>query len=502
MTAPAGPGAIASITTEEIEAQRRVVLTAHPLQRVGAFALTALAGCREPGEITADAFDTAVRTMADDAVRAAHAESTKAADGFWLKASGSFFPNSKMNHPSRSKRGRDELTEQVRAWRTMPEARTWPGVPCALCGRAAVSFFGKVDVPLMESENQRNTTAPGQAGLPLCWPCVSCFHALPYGCRLTGGANTAVHSWDDSFLAQATRERVRRNNEHIALGVPVPSNQPSADQIALRGLREHGRPLGAGVDLFVFNNDNRGASLAVHAMDQPLAEWLRRTMRASNRAGYTALVAAHRTKELSGETRLAHHAFRQPSRILRTAAAYLADRPPPADPVRDLDRDLAALCFSFAKEVLYVEQRDVDEIRALARNVATVVAARKTQSELKKFQVAYRDQNPARLRKWIDDHAVRWMLRSADLPTDATGPFITVPQTRLLFDPDHQTRLHRQLLLVAVLEHLHEMGWHPEAAEGADDELDDETITSTADETGDLDAYDITGIGSLEGQSA
>lgn len=74
-----------------------VMLTAHPLQRVGTCALAALAGVADPVGVTSAALDATMARMTEDAVRAAQA-GARGEDDFWLKASMGFFPNSKMNH--------------------------------------------------------------------------------------------------------------------------------------------------------------------------------------------------------------------------------------------------------------------------------------------------------------------------------------------------------------------------------------------------------------------
>ncbi|EIV93248.1 hypothetical protein [Frankia sp. QA3] len=125
----------------------------------GAFALALLAALaldrtgavHQPEDLPAVDFDAAVDRMIEDAAAAAEA-SRRRADSFWLKASGSFFPHSKMNHhPTLPKRTRAENTARVREWRTMPNPATWPKAPCALCGRAVVAFYGKVDVPPIDA---------------------------------------------------------------------------------------------------------------------------------------------------------------------------------------------------------------------------------------------------------------------------------------------------------------------------------------------------------------
>ncbi len=451
MTSPAA--------VDAFEDQERIVLTAHPLQRVGAYAFTAIAGCSEPGQVTAKLFDDVVRRMADDAVRAALLPSTTAEGAFWLKASGSFFPNSKMNHPSRARRSRQENIDLVLAWRTIPNQNCWPGRGCVLCGRDAVGYFAKVDVPLAESEQTRNSTPRGHAGLALCWPCVCCFHALPYGCRLTGGQSSAVHSWDDRFLGKVTTRQVQTNHRHITLGNPVDKGGGYAAEVeALERLCGYEDDVYEGIELLVFTNYNvpSPSPLQIYALEQPLAEWLRR--RLGRAANLRAVETAYTRPGMPGRPALARDAFREPMRILNVLTAFVRERPTAT--LDERCRLLIGLCFSFASEVMGMNDEDVTSIRLLARNVAMVVGAEPTASALKKYQVAHR--RSADLRGWLEREAVAWALKP---PADTSGPMVSTAQFRLLFDRDGQGWDYQRLLLIAVLEELDRRGWRP--ADGA-----------------------------------
>jgi hypothetical protein len=79
--------------TSTLGSQSIIVLTAHPLQRVGAFALAALVRVSHPHELTEAAFDEAMRQIADHALTAARTRDTKSPEGFWLKCGMSLFPN-------------------------------------------------------------------------------------------------------------------------------------------------------------------------------------------------------------------------------------------------------------------------------------------------------------------------------------------------------------------------------------------------------------------------
>ena len=111
--------------------QSQLVLTAHPLQRVGAFAIAALANVDHPDQVTGEAFERVMDKVTHDAIGAALVRDTKRPDGFWLKCSMSFFPNSKMNHPSNAKKDDRGHPRGGQLWRQRPKPESWLTV--ALC---------------------------------------------------------------------------------------------------------------------------------------------------------------------------------------------------------------------------------------------------------------------------------------------------------------------------------------------------------------------------------
>lgn len=455
-----------------------VVLTAHPLQRIGAFALAALAAAATPETMTSAQFEKATATMADHVVATADAEDSKAEGGFWLGVSYLMWPNSAMNPTARKKLTRPQLRERIRAWRTYPETRL--AVPCALCGRRACGFFGKVDVPLGASTEHRNTTAPGHSGLALCPGCLASFHALPYGCQIGGGRASALHSWDDKFLRRTVGVQVTRTLQQVAIASGAKGPGPFAREVAaLRRLRGYEEGLGAGVELYVFSNSNREQVLEVYPLEQPLAEWLRATMRDTRASqGFRYLSRAHWTEKIPGAALLARNAFRQPGRILQRAVGYLGglaleSGAPPAE-----TEALTRICLSFAVEVLQVKERDAERITELAGRIADLIAAQPDPGRLKGYEHAQRDSR--QLQAYLKREAVDWALRPG-----RAQPLLTDEQWRLLFEPDGQGWFHRDLLLMCVLQALAARGWPPSAGPADDPAAragrDDTTLTDGED---------------------
>jgi hypothetical protein len=454
-----------------------VELTAHPLQRVGAFALAALAGVRSPGQIDEAGLMAAVDLMHEHLRATTGLEDSKGPGGFWLGASYLFWPNSALNPTSRGKLSVQERNERLRDWRTLPGPDQSIGVPCTLCGRAACKFYGKVDVPLAASTAHRNTTARGHEGLALCRGCLASFHALPYGCAISGGRAAVVHSWDDDFLGAMVAEQVRqmRRNTDIAAG-SFGVKRPYARQVAaLRQIRGYDREINAGVELFVFSNSNKEQTLDLHQMAQPIAEWLRRVAYDPRYAtGWRYLNRAHTSSKVPGQSMLARNLFGRPHQVISAAVRYLREHaddlgvPPGETP------DLGALCSDYAIKVLDVNESD----NAQLRGVAVAIAARvgDDESQFKKFAMASRSRRD--LQGWLRRQAVDHVRYSKE-----SEPFITERQWLLLFDSADQF-LSRDLLLIAALEEVHRLNpkWRrddPDARKEAGDDFD------TKDEDGD-----------------
>lgn len=436
------------MTTTTRNADSPVVLTAHPLQRAGAFALASLAGRRHPEELTEDDFQRASSAMLGDLLPTIGVEEAKAPGGFWLGASYLFWPNSPMNPTSRKKQSRSDRASNLQDWRKPSDREMKTGVPCNLCGRDSSGFYGKVDVPLGASTLYRNTTARGHEGLALCRGCLASFHALPYACAVANGRAVLLHSWDDKFMLDTVGIQVMRMRRDAALAAGVfGAKIPYARQVAaVRRIRNYSEPVTAGIDLMVFSNSNKEQTLDIHSMNQPLAEWIRAVHYQGPPSGWRYFVRVHHGEKVRGQSALARNLFDEPRRVVGTTAAYLSGHaevlavPPGETP------DLAAITTDYAIKVLDVTTSDADQIRELAQNVATVVD--ESQGEFMKFVQACRRTGD--LQKWLRRQAIGQVRF-----TRSTGAFVTERQWRLLFDSGDDGFLNRDLLLVCALEAVH-----------------------------------------------
>ncbi|WP_433717052.1 hypothetical protein ACQP2U_42570 (plasmid) [Nocardia sp. CA-084685] len=94
---------------------------------------------------------------------------------------------------------------------------------------------------------------------------------------------------------------------------------------ALSLVAQHDQPFTADVDLIGFSNNNRDPRLRTWTLQQPVAEWLRCTLRDPvSAATLDKLRRAIATPEF-GVNHLAYWVFRAPAQILAAAADHLAE---------------------------------------------------------------------------------------------------------------------------------------------------------------------------------
>ncbi|MCY9785212.1 hypothetical protein KIK06_15110 [Nocardiopsis sp. EMB25] len=450
-----------------------VRLTAHPLQRVGAFALAVLAHPKKvplrkvvhPRELTEQDLRAANAHMTADLERTTSITDAKGPHGFWLGVSYLLWPNCPINTTNRKSLLGDQLKDKLHQWRNLPEVEPQVGARCVLCDHPACGFYGKVDIPLLERASDRNTTIPSHEGMALCRGCLLSFYALPYGCAIGGGRATALHTWDDDLLRATTKFQVDQTRRHAITGSPAGERPSYARQLAgLKRLRGYDETVTDGVELLVFTNSNKEQDLAVHHMDQPLAEWIRSLPRHELRL----LGRSHRWEKVPGRSMLARNLFDLPDRVIPTVSHFLRERALGQDGISAHTPVLSATCSSYATKVLQVSTTNLDQIDQLARRIAHVL---NTEDNTKFKQFLQARRKLATLKTWLRNQSIDRTLRTTE-----PDPFITERQWRLLFDDGDQVFLHRDLLFIGVLNHLHDLNpsWR---GTDHDDTTDDDQIT-------------------------
>ncbi|WP_216898425.1 hypothetical protein [Nocardia alni] len=445
--------------------QHRVLLTSSPLQRIGAYALAALAQVKTPDELTVERFESAVGKMTDHLKTTVTVNEATDPGGFWLSAGYGLWPNvDGLTHPSRKRKPQPARAALLEDWRTCPPVELWPGAPCAYCERAACGWFGKMDIPLGASIEHRNTTAPGHLGTPLCFACVACLWAFPYGCQLAGGRVAAVHSWDEQFLGRTVRLAVDRTLAAMVAGYSKAKLGPYArERMVLEQVRDYpARRITADVELMVLSNSNREQFLHTKLMSQPIARWLRttRSSKPEHRAGYRTLLTAQASKDIDGEAWLAKRLFTDPAVVFYRSVNFVLERFSSRKAPPDEVAVLAPLLYSYCREVLNMETKDFDRVLALADRLASLLSKDNRPGPVQGFLHATRTTND--LYRWLKSEAISWQLTTPS--NGAPTVLVSALDYRLLFE-DEGWWSHRRLLVFAVLEALANRGWVPEGFE-------------------------------------
>ncbi|EIV93247.1 hypothetical protein [Frankia sp. QA3] len=89
--------------------------------------------------------------------------------------------------------------------------------------------------------------------------------------------------------------------------------------------------------------------------------------------------------------------------------------------MRRFDADLAALTYSFLREVMDVNQTGIDQVEALAAEIAREIVADESAGPLMSFRGACR--SVVALQKWLENKAVRRALRPA--AEGSSAPLLT-----------------------------------------------------------------------------
>jgi CRISPR-associated protein Cst1 len=257
-----------------ITAASPVRLTGHPLQRCGARVAAELAGVQDPADITTDGLDEVAGMLTVDIVRAAVVPDTAGAYGWW-KVLFALYPNSYATHGKR-KKVPAELTPVVASLFAAdpvavdPVAMAVPGQalrPCAFCGQAAGTLWGKANLPMFDSPKSVNTLPPGLAGWPVCRGCRIAMWAFPYGAWVTEGSATVLACASDEVERRFVHRNIRRARKIQHAGFSSLPALASAETVTLAALREYAATAGPaagpvpgpapGATLWMFKNDNQ-----------------------------------------------------------------------------------------------------------------------------------------------------------------------------------------------------------------------------------------------------
>ncbi|MBN1173577.1 MAG: hypothetical protein JXA67_15510 [Micromonosporaceae bacterium] len=444
-----------------------VTLTAHPLQRCGAWAIAVLAERAEPGDVSPADLDAVAARLVED-VLAASCLPKNASSPDWWKVLFALYPNAKATHASRSRDAqvlRPEVSDLF-----APEEGSVPGLPCTFCSAPASRRWAKSNLPMFDSNKALNTLPPGLDGWPLCRGCRVAMWALPYGAWVTLGSATVLMCGNPEVERAFVERNVRRARRIQQLGMTGVPADACAETVTLAALRSVAGDVPVDAVLWSFKNDNQEPWLRVTGTRQAVGSLLSRIeSHPALRDGWRRLRRAlgRRDKRVGGYSAIARTLFNEEQqradRLLQVLRKEFAT--PPKDPAAvDGWRRLAR---AYQEEMYGM---DVERLVPARQLLATwILSERNPRGRFNEYdKVATRPYDLAALLKG----AAARLLRDGHNPPDITG----VLPTLLSAGPDGW-RLRAQLFFEVVAELV-----AAKAAIGArpdDEDPDDATVDAT-----------------------
>ncbi|WP_433334995.1 hypothetical protein [Spirillospora sp. CA-294931] len=376
--------------TTPVVGDQALVLSGHPLQRCGGWALTLLAGRDDAGSVSAADIEDVAERVIDDVVAAATAAKDSPTYDWW-KVLFALYPNSKPTH---AKRPRESavLRESV-AELFAPDDPRSPLLPCTFCSRWCGTLWSKSVLPMFESIRALNTLPPGVAGWPICRACRVALWALPYAAWVTAGSATVLTCDDPAVERDFAMKNVQRSGRIRQLGfVSLPAGR-GPEAVVLQALREHAGDAGGATTLWAFKNDNQEPWLHTASTRLGVARFLR-AVRANPdcHRGWAMLKKMMRRRDGSGA--LVLDGSTAAARLLFDREGHQGERLPAKlmELARDPDAlfqhtllDWRALCRLYL-EVMY--DMETARLRPAASLLADWIAKEGTRGRFNEFRQA------------------------------------------------------------------------------------------------------------------
>lgn len=457
--------------------------TGHPLVDVGAATIAAYVGKRDPTRLTSHDLDRVAdyitRTYAEPPLR-----------GF---LHGAVFPNSGYTNPGIKGDRRGYFGPILYAYR---EGAADGGEPCALCGAPAVQRVARDYFPLLTGRGVINFYPEGDSGLPVCGSCLLCVQAYPLG---AGDLMLVVHSDNERITYHFAREFLGHNRRNIDLTRQAGEKKLRKMHFDHRTLlidtllraedwhkdeRLNAAPFS--VTAYLLSNNGQNPTLEIFHLPLQVIAFLGEM----NTGDYVHLwrPLVQRAWEIPPRGKKPDPNF-QPRRnwlyedlfdlpqnsaqflrtyMLRLALRYARGK---SDPRTDysLQSETALVSWSvtasFLRRIMNMDQEHVEQIRKLGDDLADYV---RSQNDRRFFRQFFIEQRYG---------FFRTNLVKANLAHVRAGhpPIITLKPYIEVFEegdevPFWDWRLARDLVLIRMVERLHEAGWFAANADAVPEE--------------------------------
>ena len=482
-----------------LQAASGPVLTPHPFQRAGAWALAVMTDAEHPEQMGLEAFLAAHERVTGYAAAAARVDKAKQDEGiagaFWLHTLMNIhFPNSPgMQGNTRGNKTPDDRELELRQHRS-PSAYDPDGVnvPCALCARPAAALANKSMFPLAPASGVHNDLPHRVAGFPLCFPCLASGWALPHASHHTGGSSLLYLTEDEQLQRKFTSVAVRENGRLLGMNASRATYRKGREprEVVITELRSYRRPTRDGVQLWVYTNSNQSPRVTEAALDGAHATWFAvMTDRPARETGWDTLTRVAATKNETGLARLSREVFTDPDRLWRTTTRILRGMVDARSRTvrREFPTLVALLHDLFTTGLANHNTREGastmdtttrQRIDDTAQKISELIRAKSGAGGFHEFRRAI-EGGPKEFAPWLRSKSADWLL----LYAGDRGPLVDV-DTHDLLVPSETTDYSlgyraRDLLYFAVIQDLHRQEWlsteEPEDPAAEDDEDDVDT---------------------------
>jgi CRISPR-associated protein Cst1 len=413
----------------------------------------------------------------------------------WRNWMFSILPNSAYTQPRLSEAKREAFRRTFIYGFRAPQPDV--GVQCVFCGRNALERAFRHHVPLLTGEGMVNFFPQGDAGLPVCGICLLAVQAFLLGAVRCQGRALFVHADDEEMTLEFAKRFLQENRRSFTLEVKHPRTFFVARLCEVESERRERVELEekppCSVTVYHLTNYGTNADIALYHFPYQLVAFLRQAERAPHGQIWRQIVK--RAWELSlgkrkGKGKASHSSMGlQPLEEPEAARNYLFedlfDLPRNAssfvrtyflrrayrshfieDPRRvyNLQGELELVSWRlteiFLKEVMNMESHRIETIKRVADRVAEEID---TTNDRQLFRRLWMSRTYAELRHALVVANTR-CAQSGKEPLLTFDDFVTVFE----FGEDSQRldwNLARDLLLIRVIERLHQGGWFSKHAD-------------------------------------
>lgn len=475
--------------------------TGHPLVDVGACVIAAYNGRRSLAEITEADLENMRRFIREH---------------YCVNPMRNFlttvFPNSAYANPNMGMDKRESELADILGDVTLDCRQT--GAACVYCRRTGTRRY-RQHIPLVSGEGVFNFTPEGQAGLPVCSYCLLAIQASVLGTRKCGekGKMLLPHSDSEHLTMELVQRFLRHNREIISMAgsddkYPNQSAPRTVLMAALADLQEDAEVIARADStpaLTAYHLTNYGTSADVQILRLPseVVAFVREVQRPEYRTTWNYMVnrgwfmGLRRKKDgrvdkpdayKVGEhtNRLYEDLFDLPDqavsfvrrhlnwrvRLFRDKEAMQADVP-----------DAWDITELFLRKVMLMERQRVETLQTLGERWAQYV---KERNDRRFFQRIYGS--------WRTDRSAYGAYRSSLLRASqeeirrGRAPLISFDEFLMAFEEGEEFAradwgLARDLILLKMMDTLHELGWLQEHADALEPPAEEDAEQAPAEQT-------------------